>query len=338
MMQIVLMGLGSGTAAAVLFASVASGSLFSIFLFYLAPLPILIVGLGWSHWSALIAAVTASALLAIEGPLLVVTFLIGVALPAWWLGYLALLARPASPGEEQEWYPAGRLVLWGAGLAGLIVIATLVSLGGDAASVRESLREMLEGLLREFVGSAEQPQDSARLIDMLVLAAPAAAAAATSVVILLNLWLAGRIVRISGRLRRPWPDVPAMQFPPLAPLALALAMAGSFLPDFIGIAASALAAALMMAHVLLGLAVIHALTTALAARGVILTAVYAGIVLLGRPVSWPLILLGILGIADTLFDIRGQVARRRALALLPNPRAQAGERETDVSEGEDKWK
>jgi hypothetical protein len=338
MMQIVLMGLGSGTAAAVLFASVASGSLFSIFLFYLAPLPILIVGLGWSHWSALIAAVTASALLAIEGPLLVVTFLIGVALPAWWLGYLALLARPASQGEEQEWYPAGRLVLWGAGLAGLIVIATLMSLGGDAASVRESLREMLEGLLREFVGSAEQPQDSAHLIDMLVLAAPAAAAAATSLVILLNLWLAGRIVRISGRLRRPWPDVPAMQFPPLAPLVLALAMAGSFLPDFIGIAASALAAALMMAHVLLGLAVIHALTTALAARGVILTAVYAGIVLLGRPVSWPLILLGILGIADTLFDIRGQVARRRALALLPNPRAQAGERETDVSEGEDKWK
>jgi hypothetical protein len=338
MMQIVLMGLGSGTAAAVLFASIGSGSVFSIVLFYLAPLPILIVGLGWSHWSALIAAAAASALLAIEGPILVVAFLIGVALPAWWLGYLALLARPAPQQQAQDWYPAGRLVLWGAGLAALIVVATLVSLGGDAASVRTALREMLEGLLRELVATAEQGAESTRLIDTLVLIAPAAAAVATTLVILMNLWLAGRVVRISGRLRRPWPSVPAMQFPVPAPLALALAAAGSFLPDFVGIAASAVAAALMMAHVLLGLAVIHALTTALIARRVILSAVYAGIVLLGRPVSWPLILLGILGIADTLFDIRGQVARRRALALLPNPPTQADERETGISEGEDKWK
>jgi hypothetical protein len=338
MMQIVLMGLGSGTAAAVLFASVGSGSVFSIALFYLAPLPILIVGLGWSHWSALIAAATASALLAIEGSILLFAFLIGVALPAWWLGYLALLARSAPHGQGQDWYPAGRLVLWGAGLAALIVVTTLLSLGGDAASVRAALREMLEGLLRELVGAAPQGEDSARLIDTLVLVAPAAAAAATTLVILMNLWLAGRVVRISGRLRRPWPSIPAMQFPVLAPLALALAIAGSFLSDFIGIAASAVAAALMMAHVLLGLAVVHALTAALAGRGVILTAVYAVIVLLGRPVSWPLILLGILGIADTLFDIRGQVARRRALALLPNSPAQAGEGETGVSEGDDKWK
>ena len=47
MMQVVLIGLGAGAAAALLFASVASGSLISILLFYLAPLPILIAALGW---------------------------------------------------------------------------------------------------------------------------------------------------------------------------------------------------------------------------------------------------------------------------------------------------
>ncbi len=60
MMQIVLVGLGAGAASALLFASVASGSPLSILLFYLAPLPILIAAIGWSHWAALIAALAAA--------------------------------------------------------------------------------------------------------------------------------------------------------------------------------------------------------------------------------------------------------------------------------------
>ena len=61
MMQIVLVGIGAGAAAALLFASVASGSMLATLLFYLAPLPILIAALGWSHWAALIAAAVAAA-------------------------------------------------------------------------------------------------------------------------------------------------------------------------------------------------------------------------------------------------------------------------------------
>src|SRR5579871_1820366 len=101
MVQIILMGLGAGTAAALLVASGGSGSLLAFPLFYLAPLPILIVGLGWSHWAALIAGAVGTALLAIEGTVVSLAFLIGIALPAWWLAYLALLARPA--GDGQEW-------------------------------------------------------------------------------------------------------------------------------------------------------------------------------------------------------------------------------------------
>jgi hypothetical protein len=53
MIQIAIIGIGAGAAAALLFASVTSGSLLSIPLFYLAPLPIMIAGLGWSHWAAM---------------------------------------------------------------------------------------------------------------------------------------------------------------------------------------------------------------------------------------------------------------------------------------------
>ena len=85
-------------------------------LFYLAPLPILIAAMGWSHWAALIAALVASSgLAAVFGGFFFLTFLAGVALPAWWLGYLALLARPvATATGGLEWYPAGHLVFWAA--------------------------------------------------------------------------------------------------------------------------------------------------------------------------------------------------------------------------------
>ncbi len=114
-MQMVLIGISAGAATALLFASVASGSVLSVLLFYLAPLPILIAALGWSHWAALIAAVVASAgLAAVFGGFFFIAFLIGIGLPAWWLGYLALLARPA---ERRR--PAGsngiRSAIWCSG-------------------------------------------------------------------------------------------------------------------------------------------------------------------------------------------------------------------------------
>src|SRR5688572_15773162 len=87
MIQILLIGLGAGAAAALLFASVASGSALSLLLFYLAPLPILIASIGWSHWSGLLAAVASAIGLGVAFSLKFSTFyLIAVGLPAWWLG------------------------------------------------------------------------------------------------------------------------------------------------------------------------------------------------------------------------------------------------------------
>src|SRR5450830_1785159 len=120
MMQFGLIGIGAGAAAALLFASVTSGSWLSIVLFYLAPLPIMIAGLGWSHWAALSAALTgALALGVVFGTVFFFAFLAGAGIPAWWLGYLAMLARPriiaggnrqngATSAVALEWYQIGR--------------------------------------------------------------------------------------------------------------------------------------------------------------------------------------------------------------------------------------
>jgi hypothetical protein len=294
MMQIVLVGLGAGAAAAMLFASVVSGSMAAIFLFYLAPLPILIAALGWSHVAGLIAAASAAAVVGfLSGVFFVSVFII--AFGAWWLGYLALLARPAANGGGQglEWYPVGRLVLWTAVISAVIVMAAIPNFGTDQASLQATLRKTYERILRD---------QSA--IDLLVAVVPAAAAVFSTITNAINLWLAGRIVAISGRLRRPWPDLSAMRLPPAASGLLAIAVAGSFLPDLPGVFSGVFAASLLMAYAILGFAVLHAITRGIASRVILLAGAYVA-----TTFGWPLLAMAVLGLADAAFDIRSRVTK-----------------------------
>src|SRR5882672_9662405 len=106
-LQIGLIGFGAGAASALLFASVLSGSFLSVVLFYLAPLPVLIAAIGWSHWAGLAAALAAALGLALAfGTFFFPAFLISVGLPAWWLGYLVLLA-PCRIRRRSRMVPAG---------------------------------------------------------------------------------------------------------------------------------------------------------------------------------------------------------------------------------------
>src|SRR5262249_27085190 len=98
MVQTLFIGIAAGAAAAVLSASSAAGSPLSLLFVSLAPLPILIAALGWTRVAGLIATALAAAALALAlDARLAFAFLISVGLPAWWLSYLTLLARPAWP-------------------------------------------------------------------------------------------------------------------------------------------------------------------------------------------------------------------------------------------------
>jgi hypothetical protein len=130
---------------------------------------------------------------------------------------------------------------------------------------------------------------------------------------LINLWLAGVIVRMSGRLKRPWPNIPAMTFPPYAPMLLALAVAGTFLPDLPGIVSGILGASLLVAYALLGLAVLHAVTLGLSGRALMLTGAYFTIGLFG----WPVLLMAAIGLAETMFAFRARLARKRGPPAAP---------------------
>jgi hypothetical protein len=297
MIQIVLVGLGAGAAAALLFASVVSGSLAAVFLFYLAPLPIMIAALGWSHLAGLIAAASATAVVGVLSGVFLIAVPV-IAFGAWWLGYLAMLARPATNGggDVLEWYPVGRLVLWAAVIGTLIVAAAVPNFGMDQESLQAALRKTYERILRDQA-----------LIDVLVVAVPPAAAIFSTITSVFNLWLAARVVKISGRLKRPWPDLAALALPQSSSALLVAAIAGSFLPDLAGVLSGVFAASLLMAFAILGFAVLHAITRGMRARIVMLTGLYAAAAVFG----WPVLAVALLGLAESILNIRSRVARKR---------------------------
>jgi hypothetical protein len=318
MVQNLLIGIAAGAASALLFASFASGSALSLLLVSIAPLPILIASLGWSHVAGLIAAVLAATALAVSlASVLFAAFLVSVALPACWLAYLALLARPAAQptADGLDWYPVGRLVIWAALLATLVVTVSLLRIGLDAETIRSGLARVFEQLIRIQSGSpANAPldipsvSDPKRLFGFLAIVFPPMVAVLATITNLLNVWLAARIVKVSGRLKRPWPDLAAIAFPPLVSVALALAIAGSFLPGLVGIVTGVLAATLLTAYAILGFAVLHKITSGISGRGLVLAGAYATVGVLG----WPVLVMMLLGLADAIIDVRGRIAAKRS--------------------------
>jgi hypothetical protein len=187
-------------------------------------------------------------------------------------------------------------VLWAAVIGTLIVAAAVPNFGMDQQSLQAALRKTYERILRD------QP-----LIDILVVAVPPAAAVFSTITNVFNLWLAARVVKISGRLKRPWPDLAALTLPPSTSGLLAAAIAGSFLPDLFGVLSGAFAASLLMAFAMLGFAVLHAITRGMRSRAIVLPTVYAATIVLG----WPVLVLSLLGLAEAAFKIRHRVARKR---------------------------
>jgi len=327
MIQFVLIGLGAGAAAALLFASVISGAWLSVVLFYLAPLPVMLAGLGWSHWSALIAAFAGAVVLGVAfGGYFFLAFLAGAGLPAWWLGYLTLLARPAghAPANggtpDLEWYPPGRLATWAAVLGALTVTIAIANFGLDGESVRTNLHHALAQLLRletdtkAGASALKGAGDPKALLDFLVEAVPPAAAVLSTLTYLVNLWLAGRIVKFSGRLNRPWPELSTMTYPRTMAAALGAAVVLSFAPGLVGILATVVAAALLLAFGVLGFAVLHTVSQTMQSRGFLLGGAYAAVLVFG----WPLLIMCAIGLGDMFIDLRGRAAARRGGPPMPS--------------------
>jgi Predicted membrane protein (DUF2232) len=324
MIALIAIALAAGAASALMFASIMSGELTSLVLFFLAPLPLMVAAIGWGPLCATIGGIAAVAGLgAIFNMPYGLAFAIAVALPAWWLGHLALLGRSATGSAPAgsavpatapalEWYPLGRILLWISLIAALTTFAALLTLGSDAASITATQREALSRILSATDVPVSAEMD--RVIDAMIKVAPAVAAMFTTLTLSLNLWLAAKITATSGLLRRPWPDLRTTTLPPMTLAVLFAAIGICFSGGLLAMLAIIVTAALLMAYALSGFAVLHTLTLALRSRAFWLGSTYALVVMF----VWPLLVMVALGLADAAFGLRQRFWRRQP-PPLPAP-------------------
>jgi hypothetical protein len=321
MITTLLIALAAGLTSAMMFASIVSGALISVLLFYLAPLPLMVAALGWGPLSAAIGGISAATGLGLMfGMPYLIAFVVTVALPAWWLGHLCLLGRvvaeraPAANGKPavapvMEWYPIGRVLLWIAGFATVTTISALLTLGTDSDTILGVLKRVLQHAVSGVDGPTETTinANSGRMIDALATIAPAAAALVAIMTLTLNLWLSAKITATSGQLRRAWPDLKSVALPPMTLVALAVTLALSFAGGLAAIGGQIASATLMMAYALTGLAALHTLTLGMKSRTLWLSSAYAVVMVFG----WPILALVALGLADAFFGFRQSFLQRR---------------------------
>lgn len=303
-----------GIAAAVVFAVVARGGVGGFVLGHLAPLPIMIVALGFGLVHGMTASILGVGLLSIWlHPVLGMAYALVVAVPAWLASYAALGAPRNRRDQLTKHLPGWAALAPAVALTAVTVtwlcVATYLAGGFDEAL--STLRGKLFLILDQAIKTQEDKGaefNAEQLSGVAARALPGMFAAYYTLIHIMNLWIAGRLAQGSALLTRPWPDI-AMEFH--APRAVAvLFVIGVGLSFIDGLPhAAGLAIALTFGLILAcqGLAVVHELVRGSKSGVVVLSVLYFVLGLMG----WPLVPLAALGSADTFFDYR---ARRKAKA------------------------
>jgi hypothetical protein len=311
MIQIILVGIGAGLAAALLFVSPVGGTSLALPLFTITGVPIAIAGLGWTPIAGVISVVAGSTVVfSVISPLAAGLFLLLFAAPTAWLAYLAGLWRQGADG--QEWFPLGRLLVHAAiaVAVGLAIVGFLIGYNPEqmAAEMTDALSEWLAA--RPNLESVPTRTEIEPFVRLNVSVLPYTLAALVLVVLVVNLWLAGWITRTSGRLARPRERLWTASLPAVAATTFVVASIASLIPFPLGEVAALASGAFGGAFLLLGLAVLHSLTIGINGRTALLTLNYVALVFLGFTV----VLIVALGLAETFLHLR---ARRFGKAPPP---------------------
>lgn len=315
MPQFIPVGFAAGLATALLFASSSAGGMTGrMILFFLAPLPSYLAGLGWGALSAAIAAVTSAVVTSLFlGVRTGGVFFLSQGLPLIALCHLILLNRPtasAAPAQGTapialEWYPLGRVLAAATLMAGVLAFLSLLLMGGDIEALRTMMRDLVDNVLTKHMpqlgGEALSETDKSAFANMLLLALPAGSAVLWLGGFMLNLWLGAKVTSISGRLARPWPDIALIRLPRGFGLGLAASLTVAMLPGLPGLLATGFAGAFLFAYLLVGLAIIHFATRSFAARPFILWGVYAALFVLN---TWGGLIVALIAILEPLMWYR----------------------------------
>ena len=309
----IIIGIIAGLTAALLQAGGSLGNALGLVLIYLAPFPLFIAGLGWGAITAATGALVMT-LCYLIGFGWKAAFFVGLSagVAPVVLSHLALQNRPASvaPSDEGEisdtgtaWYPEGRLVVWTAIASAILSVFVILAMGPDVGTFRETAGKVLQPFFDEI---AKQPNAPAgdqieQIRSFFVLVLPAALSVVWCISTMVNMYLAGAVLRRAGAGLRPWAPFGQMAFPRWAIWVLSASALATFLPGTLGAIAWVFTAALMLAYAILGLSVMHGLLENHPMRGFLLGLFYLALLFLSIFAIVPLVMLAMF---DQSFNIR----------------------------------
>lgn len=328
---------GAGVSSGLLYSLISQGSAPGLMLSFLAPLPIMLAMLGFGRMVGLVSLATACVAVAVLVPVVApripdssilditarttLSFAFMLGAPALWLSYLASMSRPRGQSQWQptapstttylrEYIPVERIVTACVAIAATVVVGGVIVVvlrHGSLDSALDQVAAELTPILEEMISSSTRipsGTDVPRMARMIVAASAPFAAGMLFLVLMLDLWLAAKIARLSGRLQRPWPDIAVeLQIPRPYGILLGAAFATIFLGGPAAVIAAVVAVVLAAAFALQGLAVLHVVSRGWQARGLMLWIVYGLLVAL-LPSGLSPLLCTVLGLVESLHSFR----------------------------------
>jgi hypothetical protein len=298
-----LIAIGGGLTSAVFYLSFRSGFPGAMVLTYLAPVPVLAVGLSSGFRSAVIAAAVANLaiLIGVHAPAAGMYAAI-TAIPALITVRLALLSRPTGEQGAPDWYPSGHLIAWFCAYGLVLLAFACFYFLGEQDGIEGASRRMLQGLFKAVM--AEHSQTMAIPIDALALFLPGMLLLVWLMITILNAIFAQNILLKTGHALRPAPAYSEFQLPIWLSIALPVAILLTFLGGSMGMFGRNAALLLSTPFFLLGLAVIHTLSRRFPSRGAILAALYFLLIIVG----WLSAAIVILGVIEHWISLRQRYA------------------------------
>ena len=297
------------------FAAMAflGGSALSLMLVYLAPIPLLLVGLGLGPRAATMTAGVGFLATGIFGGVLAAgIYGLVHALPAWTVARLVMLQRQrengggngTEPGKETgaEWYPLGPALAALALLSGGLILLADLNAGESG----------LDGMLNAHLGEAFQVMlpalDEAgreRVIDTIIPFFPGVVGASWVIMTVANAAIAqGMLVRMGWNLR-PSPAYAELELPhwvswPLG-VSAAAALIGSMMGmEGLGYIGRNITMVFAIPYFFLGLAVIHTLARRVTFASAVLVMLYLVVLMSG----WAAVVVAGVGVTEQWIGLR----------------------------------
>jgi len=278
----ILIALGAGILSA--FASLAflfglPGALLAV---YLAPLPLLLVGMDYGVKSGGIAGTTGIIVAGLlGGPLSALMFALIHTGPSWLIVRQALLKRMAADGVTEEWYPSGYILCLLSALASTaLIIAVILELGAEGG-LRGSVESYLDQITGFLLPNVEA-SDRMKLVNAMAPLFPGYLGTSWVIMAAVNASIAVAILIRAARIERPKTKLSELILPDWMSWALVGVVSIALLSGGdLEYASRNIALVLSVPFFFLGLAVVHELARQVSFPGLLLSAFYLILILSG---------------------------------------------------------